>query len=109
VSGEVVELTDDAAVAAATADGHGTARPHRHPGQQRRHHRRQRPTWELDPAVWRQRVIEVNLIAPYLTCRHVTPQMIAKQGYGPHRQHRVGGRQGRQPQCQRTTAPARRA
>jgi 3-oxoacyl-[acyl-carrier protein] reductase len=37
-------------------------------------------TWELDPAVWR-RVIEVNLVAPYLTCRHVTPCMLA-QGYG---------------------------
>jgi NAD(P)-dependent dehydrogenase (short-subunit alcohol dehydrogenase family) len=36
--------------------------------------------WELDPAVWR-RVIDVNLIGPYLTCRAVVPQMI-KQGYG---------------------------
>jgi 3-oxoacyl-[acyl-carrier protein] reductase len=76
VSGTVVELTDDAAVAAAAAQparidilvnnagitgGNGT-------------------TWELDPAVWR-RVIEVNLIAPYLTCRHVVPRMLAA-GYG---------------------------
>ena len=38
------------------------------------------PTWELEPAVWRQ-VIEVNLIAPYLTCRAIVPQMLA-QGYG---------------------------
>ena len=38
------------------------------------------PTWELSPDVWR-RVIEVNLIAPYLTCRAVVPQMI-QQGYG---------------------------
>ena len=38
------------------------------------------PTWELDPAVWR-RVVEVNLIAPFLACRAVVPQMIA-QGYG---------------------------
>ena len=37
-------------------------------------------TWELDPAVWRQ-VIEVNLVAPFLTCRAVVPQML-KQGYG---------------------------
>jgi len=37
-------------------------------------------TWELDPAIWR-RVVEVNLIAPYLTCRAVVPQML-KQGYG---------------------------
>ena len=38
------------------------------------------PTWELEPDVWR-RVIEVNLVAPYLTCRAVVPHMIAK-GYG---------------------------
>ena len=38
------------------------------------------PTWELAPDVWR-RVIEVNLIAPFLTCRAVVPQMV-KQGYG---------------------------
>ena len=80
VRGEVVELTDDAAVAAATAtavalEGRidvlvnnagitgGNA-----------------PTWELDPAVWR-RVIEVNLVAPYLTCRHVVPGMVAR-GWG---------------------------
>jgi 2-dehydro-3-deoxy-L-rhamnonate dehydrogenase (NAD+) len=37
-------------------------------------------TWELAPDVWR-RVIDVNLIGPYLTCRAVVPHMIA-QGYG---------------------------
>lgn len=37
-------------------------------------------TWELDPDVWR-RVIDVNLIGPYLACRAVVPQML-KQGYG---------------------------
>jgi 3-oxoacyl-[acyl-carrier protein] reductase len=37
-------------------------------------------TWELDPAVWR-RVLEVNLVAPFLTCRAIVPQMI-RQGYG---------------------------
>src|ERR1700712_1665865 len=37
-------------------------------------------TWELDPAIWRQ-VIEINLIAPYLTCRAVVPEML-KHGYG---------------------------
>ena len=80
VRGECVELTDDAAVAAATAqvllkEGRidilvnnagitgGNA-----------------PTWELDPTIWR-RVIEVNLVAPYLTCRHVVPPMRAA-GYG---------------------------
>jgi 3-oxoacyl-[acyl-carrier protein] reductase len=79
VSAQVVELTDDAAVAAATAaamaafgridilinnagitGGNAT-------------------TWALDPAVWR-RVIEVNLIAPYLTCRHVVQQMMQADG-----------------------------
>ena len=38
------------------------------------------PLWELEPEVWR-RVVEVNLIAPYLTCRAVVPHMIAA-GYG---------------------------
>ncbi|WP_280151325.1 SDR family NAD(P)-dependent oxidoreductase [Piscinibacter sp. XHJ-5] len=37
-------------------------------------------TWELPPAVWRE-VIEVNLVAPYLTCRAVVPLMLAR-GYG---------------------------
>jgi 3-oxoacyl-[acyl-carrier protein] reductase len=80
VLGQVVELTDDAAVAAAT-------------GQALRSHGRidilvnnagitggNAPTWELDAAVWR-RVIEVNLVAPYLTCRHVVPAML-EGGYG---------------------------
>jgi 3-oxoacyl-[acyl-carrier protein] reductase len=76
VRGALVELTDDAAVAAAAAaagridilvnnagitGGNGT-------------------TWELDPVVWR-RVVEVNLIGPYLTSRHVVPRMLAG-GYG---------------------------
>ncbi len=80
VSTVVVELTDEAAVDAATratverhgrldalvnsagiTGGNGT-------------------TWELAPEVWR-RVIEVNLIGCYLTCRAVVPQML-KQGYG---------------------------
>ncbi|MBR0655021.1 SDR family NAD(P)-dependent oxidoreductase [Plastoroseomonas arctica] len=38
------------------------------------------PTWDLPVAEWR-RVIEVNLIAPYLVCRAVIPAMIAS-GYG---------------------------
>ena len=80
VSGETVELTDEASVAAATA------------ATLARHGRidilvnnagitgGNAPTWQLSPAVWRQ-VVEVNLIAPFLTCRAVVPQMIA-QGYG---------------------------
>jgi NAD(P)-dependent dehydrogenase (short-subunit alcohol dehydrogenase family) len=38
------------------------------------------PTWELAPDVWR-RTVEVNLVAPYLTCRAVVPAML-KAGYG---------------------------
>lgn len=37
-------------------------------------------TWKLAPDVWR-RVIDVNLIGPYLTCRAVVPHML-KSGYG---------------------------
>jgi len=36
--------------------------------------------WELAPDVWR-RVVEVNLIAPYLTCRAVVPVML-RGGWG---------------------------
>jgi 3-oxoacyl-[acyl-carrier protein] reductase len=78
--GAVVELTDAAAINAATSQviasharidillnnagitgGNGV-------------------TWELDPAVWR-RVIDVNLVGPFLTSRAIVPQMIA-QKYG---------------------------
>ncbi|HZW76276.1 MAG TPA: SDR family NAD(P)-dependent oxidoreductase, partial [Caldimonas sp.] len=77
---ERVELTSDAEVAAATertiaaagkidvvvnnagiTGGNGT-------------------TWELAPDVWR-RVLEVNLVAPYLVCRAIVPHMIGN-GYG---------------------------
>jgi 2-dehydro-3-deoxy-L-rhamnonate dehydrogenase (NAD+) len=76
VETRAVELTDDAAVKAAAdaagavdilvnnagiTGGNG-------------------PTWALDPALWR-RVIEVNLIGPYLTCRHLVPAMAAR-GWG---------------------------
>jgi len=37
-------------------------------------------TWELEPDLWR-RVIDVNLIGPYLTCRAVVPHML-ERGYG---------------------------
>ena len=37
-------------------------------------------TWELEPDIWR-RVVEVNLVGPYLTCRSVVPEML-KNGYG---------------------------
>ena len=80
VDASVVELTDEASVASATAaaiggrgridilvnnagitGGNG-------------------PTWELSPEVWR-RVVDVNLVAPYLACRAVVPHMLAA-GYG---------------------------
>ena len=79
-SGDVVELTEDTAVAAATARAiaaHGSIDVLVNNAGITGGNA---STWELEPAVWR-RVIEVNLIAPYLTCRAVVPQML-KQGYG---------------------------
>jgi 2-dehydro-3-deoxy-L-rhamnonate dehydrogenase (NAD+) len=38
------------------------------------------PLWELAPEVWR-RVVEVNLVAPYLVCRAIVPHMV-RAGYG---------------------------
>ena len=80
VTAHTVELTDEAAVQAATQDtikahgsldilvncagitgGNGTL-------------------WELDPKVWFD-VIHVNLYAPYLVCRALVPHMI-EAGYG---------------------------
>ncbi|MDB5848405.1 MAG: short-chain dehydrogenase/reductase [Rhodoferax sp.] len=80
VTAGVVELTDEASVQAATAaaiETHGridilvnNAGITGGNGS----------TWELDPAVWR-RVLEVNLVGPYLTCRAIVPQML-RQAYG---------------------------
>jgi 3-oxoacyl-[acyl-carrier protein] reductase len=80
VSGVQVELTDEASVARAAA---ATLARHGHidilvnnagiTGGNAL-------TWELEPAVWR-RVVEVNLIGPYLTCRAVVPHMVGR-GYG---------------------------
>lgn len=39
-----------------------------------------KPTWELEPDVWRH-VVAVNLIAPFLMCRAVVPTML-DSGYG---------------------------
>lgn len=36
--------------------------------------------WKIDPALWRK-VIEVNLVAPFLVCHAVVPEML-KSGYG---------------------------
>jgi len=38
------------------------------------------PLWQLEPDVWR-RVVEVNLIGPYLVCRAIVPHMVANR-YG---------------------------
>jgi NAD(P)-dependent dehydrogenase (short-subunit alcohol dehydrogenase family) len=80
VRGVVVELTDDAGVAAATAKAVATEGRIDILVNNAGITGGNATTWELDPAVWRQ-VIEVNLIAPYLTCRHVVQAMLA-QGYG---------------------------
>ena len=80
VSVQVLDLADETAVAAATA---ATLAAHgridilvNNAGITGGN----APTWELDPAVWR-RVIEVNLVAPYLTSRAVVPHMV-ERGYG---------------------------
>ena len=80
VSGRAVELTDDAAVAAATAEALASVGRIDILVNNAGITGGNASTWELDPAVWR-RVIEVNLIAPYLTTRHVVQAML-KQGYG---------------------------
>ena len=80
VSVQVLDLADETAVAAATA---ATLAAHgridvlvNNAGITGGN----APTWELEPTVWR-RVIEVNLVAPYLTSRAVVPHMVAR-GYG---------------------------
>jgi NAD(P)-dependent dehydrogenase (short-subunit alcohol dehydrogenase family) len=80
VSAHVVELTDEASVQAAadaTVAAHGgidiLVNNAGITGGNGR-------TWDLAPDVWR-RVIEVNLVGPYLTSRAVVPVMLNK-GYG---------------------------
>jgi len=46
------------------------------------------------------RVIDVNLIGPYLTCRAVVPHMLRKAT--DDREYCVGGWQGRQSELRRT-------
>jgi NAD(P)-dependent dehydrogenase (short-subunit alcohol dehydrogenase family) len=80
VSTHVLDLTDEAAVGEATdavVAGHGRLdilinNAGITGGNGR--------LWELAPDIWR-RVVEVNLIAPYLTCRAVVPVML-KGGWG---------------------------
>jgi 3-oxoacyl-[acyl-carrier protein] reductase len=80
VSLHVVELTDEASVAAATAAvvaAHGkidilvnNAGITGGNGK----------LWELDAANWR-RVVDVNLVGPFLTCKAVVPELL-KNGWG---------------------------
>jgi len=76
VTGRVVDLTDDAAVAAAAEQAGEVDILVNNAGITGGN----APTWELDPAVWR-RVMEVNLTAPFVTCKALVPGMIAR-GYG---------------------------
>ncbi|MCE9659251.1 MAG: SDR family oxidoreductase [Burkholderiales bacterium] len=76
----VVELTSEAAVAAATENVIGAQKKIDILVNNAGITGGNATTWELEPEVWR-RVIEVNLIAPYLVCRAVVPKMVAK-GYG---------------------------
>ncbi len=80
VSTHVVELTDEASVQAATE---ATVAAHggvdilvNNAGITGGNGK----TWDLAPDVWR-RVIEVNLVGPYLTSRAIVPVML-KKGYG---------------------------
>ncbi len=80
VSVETVELTDEAAIEAATRSvlaKHGKIdilinNAGITGGNAK--------TWELSPDIWR-RVIEVNLVGPFLTCHAIVPHMLAR-GYG---------------------------
>jgi 3-oxoacyl-[acyl-carrier protein] reductase len=77
---EEVELTSESAVAAATAKTLGAAGKIDILVNNAGITGGNGTTWELAPDVWR-RVIEVNLVAPYLVCRAVVPHMIEKK-YG---------------------------
>ncbi|MBB3256816.1 3-oxoacyl-[acyl-carrier protein] reductase [Paraburkholderia bannensis] len=80
VSAVQVELTDEASVEAAaqhTVDTHGAIHALVNSAGITGGNGL---TWELPVEIWR-RVIEVNLIGSYLTCRAVVPRMI-EQGYG---------------------------
>ncbi|MAS12101.1 MAG: 3-oxoacyl-ACP reductase [Nitratireductor sp.] len=75
-SGRVVELTDEDAVSDAARDAGAIDILVNNAGITGGNGK----TWELKPDVWR-RTVEVNLVAPYLTCRALVPGMI-ERGYG---------------------------
>jgi 2-dehydro-3-deoxy-L-rhamnonate dehydrogenase (NAD+) len=78
-SGAVVELTDESAVAAAARRSF-EARPVDILVNNAGITGGNAKTWDLAPDVWR-RTVEVNLVAPYLTCHALVPLMIGS-GYG---------------------------
>ena len=80
VATQAVELTSEAAVAAATEATIGAMKKIDILVNNAGITGGNATTWELATDVWR-RVIEVNLIAPYLVCRAVVPKMLAN-GYG---------------------------
>ena len=71
-----VELTDDADVAAASAEAGAVDILVNNAGITGGNAK----LWDIDPATWRQ-VMQVNLTAPYVICRALVPGMIAR-GYG---------------------------
>jgi len=76
VSPHVVELTDEGAVNAATREvmaAHGKIDILVNNGGNGK-------LWELDAANWR-RVLDVNLVGPFLTCKAIVPEML-KNGWG---------------------------
>ena len=75
-SGEVIELTDAAAVMAAGKKAGAVDILVNNAGITGGNGK----TWELSPEIWRK-TVEVNLVAPYLTARALVPGM-AKRGYG---------------------------
>ncbi|UUP16238.1 SDR family NAD(P)-dependent oxidoreductase [Nitratireductor thuwali] len=75
-SGQVVELTDEHAVEAATHEAGSVDILVNNAGITGGNGK----TWELAPDIWR-RTLEVNLVAPYLTSRALVPGMI-ERGYG---------------------------
>ncbi len=77
---EQVELTSEADVAAATARSIAAAKKIDILVNNAGITGGNATTWELAPDVWR-RVIEVNLVAPYLVCRAIVPHMVGNK-YG---------------------------
>jgi 3-oxoacyl-[acyl-carrier protein] reductase len=80
VAAAVVDVTDEKAIAAAVAALIGARRKIDILINNAGITGGNAPLWQLTPEVWR-RVVEVNLIGPYLVCRAVVPHMVGA-GYG---------------------------